>query len=251
MSGKPINMQEALNQLNVQMGDLTRLAGIHGSPLNEDYDPSKDGRRAGRPAEPLAEGRDFLRKLEEVRQSRRRGGSVRTDTRSSKRTGSRPSLIEELRGLSRAMGLTEEFPAPDTYRDGYRSSMRQDTIDRVPAPYTAVPAGELAKTFQNVANVADVITARVSEAIESRRLTGKMLEDAMKVRRAMREIATEAEELAVDVKDAEKEKRPGEEEPVVQITPKMAESLRDMLADIRDASAFTKRSAVESRGPRR
>lgn len=235
-----VGLNEALNKLNVRMGDLARLAGINGSPIHEDYDPSKDGRRP--------EGRDFLRKLDEVRQSRRNGGgSMRTDTRSPRRTGTRPSLIEELRGLSRAMGLTEEFPSKDTYHDGYRSSMRQDTIDRVPAPYTAVPAGELAKTFQNVANVADVITARVSEAIESRRLTGEDRAVGEKVRRAMREIANEAEEMAVDVKDAEKEKKPGEEEPVVQITPKMAESLRDMLADIREASAFTKRSVGAAR----
>jgi hypothetical protein len=241
MSGNRIDMQEALNKLNVKMGDFTRLAGIHGSPLHEDYDPLKDGRRAGRPA-PLAEGSDLLRKVEEIRESRRKGGDVKPNTRSSRRPGTRPSLIEELRGLSRAMGLSEEFPAADTYHDGYRSSMRQDTIDRVPAPYTAVPAGELAKTFQNVANVADVITARVSEAIESRRLKGVVLENAEKVRRAMRAIANEAEDMAVAVKDADVEKKAGEEEPVIQITPKMAESLRDMIADIREASAFTKQN---------
>lgn len=243
-----VGLNEALNRINVQMGDLTRLAGIGGSPIHEDYDPSKNKtRRTERATQPLAEGRDLLRKLDEIRQSRRRG-AVRTESRTSRRAGSRP-LIEELRDLSRAMGLTEEFPSKDTYHDGYRSSMRQDTIDRVPAPYTAVPAGELAKTFQNVANVADVITARVSEAIESRRLSGRMLEDAEKVRRAMREIANEAEEMAMDVKDVEKEKekKPGEEEPVIQITPKMAESLRDMMADIREASAFTKRTVGASR----
>lgn len=146
--------------------------------------------------------------------------------------------------MSRALGITEDaFPGKESYHDGYRSSMRQDTIERVPAPYTAIPAGELSKTFQNVANVADVITARVTEAIG--KLKGKMLENAERVRRAMRDIANEAEDATKDI-EKEKEKKPGEEEPVIQMTPKMAESLNDMMDDIRDAGAFTETALREA-----
>lgn len=234
-------LQEALKGLNIKVEALTRLAGT------TRLDESAPARRAsGDPVRAkLSEGRDFLNRLRESREARRRnGGAVRTESRTAGRGGRAGSLIEELRGMSRALGITEDaFPGKESYHDGYRSSMRQDTIERVPAPYTAIPAGELSKTFQNVANVADVITARVTEAIG--KLKGKMLENAERVRRAMRDIANEAEDATKDI-EKEKEKKPGEEEPVIQMTPKMAESLNDMMDDIRDAGAFTETALREA-----
>jgi hypothetical protein len=237
-------LQEALKGLNIKVEALTRLAGT------TRLDESAPVRRvSGDPARgaKLSEGRDFLKRLQESREARRRGegSAVRTASRNAGRSG-RSSVLEELRGMSRALGITEDaFPAADTYHAGYRSSMRQDTIERVPAPYTAIPAGELSKTFQNVANVADVITARVTESIG--KLRGKMLENAERVRRAMRDIANEAEDAVKDIeKEKELEKKPGEEEPVIQMTPKMAESLNDMMADIRDAGAFTETALREA-----
>lgn len=231
-------LQESLSKLGISLKGLAEMSGV---PKGKQLDEDRGDRSRGRERGSLTENRDFLRRLDGVR-ARRRVVMNRSLSESRRRPGDRTSaLMEDLRSISKKL-LGEEgfnFPSREAYHDGSRLSMT-NTVERVPAPYTAVPASEIVKTFRGVADVADVISTRLTEA---QRFVGKgKLDEMQQVLRALAEIANEAEEKAKEL-----EKHPDDEiKPDEPVAKKMSEALEDYIADLQVAAKFAGKALREA-----